>query len=473
MSFPCSLARGALVANCTDTPSERSGSKRRVLMIAAAFPPTGGPGVQRSAKFAKYLPQFGWLPTVWTMDRMEGLPEDPTLLDDLPDEVRIQRWNRGKPARRFQKFFKRRAAGRGMLARIAKAIEWRLESKSLQDLWPDECVGWANASKRALIRLVEEEQIDLLYSTFSPASNHLLGLAMKQETGLPWVADFRDLWTKDPRYTERLSKWRADDARLEKKILETANVVIGVTKRQTAILAEPFPDQKDKFVTITNGFDPSDFEEAPEPGNADRDWFVMAHVGRLDKQRANESWFEGLQRFVTSLGGKRNSFLLRVIGHADKSTLEKLKQTGVRYAFTGYESHAQAIHEMRTADALLLLVSDQPGAESVIPAKLFEYLASQRPILLSGPHDGACVDIVRRCKAGLSVATEAQDIADAFGRMYRLWENAKPMVGCTPSDALPYSRVTLTQQLANVFDDLIRSESTTPTTAQTPVEVSV
>ena len=443
-------------------------------MIAAAFPPTGGPGVQRSAKFAKYLPQFGWLPTVWTMDRLEGLPEDPTLLSDLPDEVRIQRWNRGKSAHRFQKFLKRRAVGKGILARIAKAIDWRLESKSVQNLWPDDCVGWAKASQRALIRLVEEEQIDLLYSTFSPASDHLLGLAIKQETGLPWVADFRDLWTRDFRYAERPSKWRADDARLEQKVLETADVVIGVTQKQTAILAEQVPDQKDKFVTITNGFDPSDFEQAQEPVNADRDWFVMAHVGRLDRQCANDSWFEGLQRFVTSLGGKRNSFLLRIIGHADKSTLEKLKQTGVWYAFTGYESHAQAIFEMRTADALLLLVSDQPGAETVIPAKLFEYLASQRPILLSGPHDGACVDIVRRCKAGLSIAPEAQDIAEAFGRMYRLWENKKPMGGCFPRDALPYSRLTLTKKLANVFDDLIQSESTpTPKTAETPVEISV
>jgi len=246
-----------------------------------------------------------------------------------------------------------------------------------------------------------------------------------------------------------------------------------VTKQQTAILSEQLPDQENKFITITNGFDPSDFEESLEPVGADRDWFVMAHVGRLDRKTANDSWFEGLQRFVSSLGGKRNSFMLRIVGHADKSTLDKLKQTGVRYAFTGYESHAQAIREMRSADALLLLVSDQPGAETMIRAKLFEYLASQRPILLFGPEDGACVDIIRRCNAGLSVSPDSQEVADALQRMHQLWEDNRPMSGSSLQDAQPYSRVALTKTLAAVFDELVLPKSEPRTPVDAPLEVSV
>ena len=93
---------------------------RRVLMIAAAFPPTGGPGVQRSAKFAKYLPQFGWRPIVWTLRGMDGLPADLSLRAELPSEVTIH----ARPFRRglvgiLRRTLRRAGGGRSLSRRWA------------------------------------------------------------------------------------------------------------------------------------------------------------------------------------------------------------------------------------------------------------------------------------------------------------------------------------------------------------------
>ena len=94
------------------------------------------------------------------------------------------------------------------------------------------------------MRIVEGGEVELLYSTYSPASNHLLALELKRRTGLPWVADFRDLWTDDYRYREPSAKRRAAHRRLEQEILDSADVVVGVTPTQTEILIKGIDKQR-------------------------------------------------------------------------------------------------------------------------------------------------------------------------------------------------------------------------------------
>ncbi len=98
---------------------------------------------------------------------------------------------------------------RAAASQVARAIDWRLLSWLASAPFPDDCAAWARRSVRPLMLMVEGDGIELLYSTYSPASNHLLALGLKRRTGLPWVADFRDLWTDDYRYREPLAKRRA------------------------------------------------------------------------------------------------------------------------------------------------------------------------------------------------------------------------------------------------------------------------
>ena len=437
--------------------------RRRVLMISCAFPPTGGPGVQRSAKFAKYLPQFGWRPDVWTVGEMEDLPRDPTLLSDLPPEVTIHRTPRGRNLRRMRNVIRRLTHRGGIASEFARAIDWRLTSWCVENPLPDEYVSWARASVEPLCRLIRKQGIEVIYSTYSPVSNHLLALMLKQRTSLPWIADFRDLWTDDHAYCESSADRRTANRRLEQEILETADAIVGVTHSQTQILARHVPAMRHKFVTITNGFDPADFPASgmghPPARNCGTDFpvglrkrFVLAHIGRFDRRRANGSFLSGLQRFVEGLGANRDRFVLRIVGHANRSTRAKIRATGVEFDFTGYVPHAEAVREMRAAGALLLSVADAKKSESMIPGKLFEYLAAQRPILAIGPSDGECERIVRSCNAGLAVGLDEQAISIALGDLFHAWQEGRLMAGCSPSRLEPYGRVTLTRKLASLLD---------------------
>jgi len=433
---------------------------RRILMIAAAFPPTGGSGVQRSAKFAKYLPRFGWRPIVWSIKELEGMPRDATLLHDLPSAVSIHARSWSRPLYRVRRAIEHLSDSVGLIAPLGRAARWRLDARvtATEDrMDPDHYITWARESVEPLRRLIEQERVDIIYSTFSPASNHWLGLKLKRRTGLPWVADFRDLWTEDYRYTEASASRRAAHRKLEQEILERADAVVGVSEPQTRLLADRAGGWRRKFHTITNGYDPDDFRcgvaSAPKIGS-DRP-LRLAHVGRFDHWRTPDEWFAGLEQFTLRLGAERDRFELRIIGHADQNTLHRTEASGVRCTFSGHMAHADAIREMRQADALLLNVPGGTNAESVIPAKMFEYLAAQRPILVVGPSDGEAARLVRLCHAGWTTGFDEHAIAGALCELFDAWRAGQSMPSCSSDGLEPYSRVKLAYQLAEVLDDLV------------------
>ncbi len=426
----------------------------RVLMIACAFPPTGGPGVQRTVKFAKYLPQFGWVPTVWAAEQLPGLPFDDTLLADLSSSVTVLRWPITRTTERASDIATAGIRASPVVSRLARAAAARWTPFGRQAPFPDEFSAWARNSVEPLLRLQGLAPFDILYSTFSPVSNHLLGLELKRRTGLPWVVDFRDLWIDDYRYAERSARRRTMQAELQQCLLEEADVVIGVTTRQTDILASHVPGHAAKFVTITNGFDVDDFRIVESSAVSDSSMFTLAHIGRLDRWRAHGALLEGLRRFTSEMRQEYSGFVFRIVGHADRTAHAALLESGVPCELTGYVSHSQAIREMCRANALLLALPDGPNADSVIPAKLFEYLASGRPILTVGP-DGAAADVVRECAAGPAVGFDADEIAEALRSLFDAWEAGRPIAGCDAALLTPFSRVVQTGRLGNVFNRLV------------------
>lgn len=430
---------------------------RKVLMIAYAFPPTGGSGVQRSAKFAKYLPSFGWLPTVWTVDDADGLPRDETLCHDLPPEVTVCSNTTGGGVRALRRSLRGFANARigegltGVASRFAKAVDWRLENWVTSTCFPDDCIGWARRSLGTLRSRLATEDFDLLYSTYSPASNHWVALELKRSTGLPWVADFRDLWTQDCRYRPGSPAQQAAHVRLEQEILESADAVIGVTPRQTEILASRLPDQYRKFHTITNGFDPDDFTHVTPCKKRRGERFVLAYVGRFDLSQTPDSWFAALHSFSEKIAPHREQFVFHIAGHVNKTAQVKLQATGIQCEIQGYLPHREAITAMCDADALLLCSPMGQNGDTIIPAKLFEYMATGRPIVTVGPAGSICERMVSEAQAGVSADFEERSIVAALSAVFDSWLRGSPMQGARADRITGFSRVALTCKLADVF----------------------
>ncbi len=437
-------------------------------MISHAFPPVGGSGVQRTAKFAKYLPQFGWKPIVWSAGSVPDMPHDATLTDDLPADLDHRIHPGVHPAQAAQRALRRvgrLSASERTWARGVGVVERRVQWLGYWAAgWsiPDGAVPWAIASLPALRRIVRHERIDALYSTFSPASNHLLAWRLKQLTGLPWVADFRDLWTDNfdfqgtsgLRY--RLRRW------LEQRFLESADAVISVSPDQTRILANHVASQKQKFSTIPNGADAEDFAQCDRARirrelSLPADRFVLSYVGGFVASAEPLAIVEGLETFVRQLPN-RARFEFRIVGTIPASVMRFVDRSGIRPTVTGYVEHARAVREMVAADALLLgNTTTGRNCASILPGKLFEYFAAGRPIVHVGPAPGATDTMIRECHAGVTVPPEPTKIAETISVLLDQWESGNLTPGCPPERLSPYTRRALAQEMAGVLNGLTAS----------------
>ncbi len=430
-------------------------------MISHAFPPTGGSGVQRTAKFARYLPEFGWQPIVFSADAVADLPRDESLVRELPADLDHRVRRAVHPVHAARRVVRSLRDGIGTHTVIARCLD-RLD-RSIQRVgyraaaWsiPDDALPWAIASLPALRRIIRRERIDAIYSTFSPASNHLLAWLLKRRSGLPWVADFRDLWTDNFDFREsRTRRW------LEGRFLESADAVTGVSDDQARILAGHVPGREGKFATIPNGADAADFAGLDRASlrkelQIPHDRFVLSYVGSFVASAEPRPILDGLEAFVQTLTD-RARFEFRLVGTVPASILRYVRRSGVQPKMTGYVSHARAVREMVAADCLLLgNATTGMNCESVLPGKLFEYFAAGRPIVHIGPSSGATDAMIRKCQAGVTVPPDAGSISGSLNIMWRRWLQGDPPGGCTPDRLAPYTRRNLTRDLATVLDDVV------------------
>ena len=208
---------------------------KRALVITYYWPPTGGSGVQRWLKFAELLPRFGWEPVIYTPENPEQLVVDESLLDEIPAGTEIIKTHITEPYGIYRKF----TGGKG-IAKEVNIVSASADKSPVQRLSmfvrgnffvPDPRCLWIRPSVRFLKRYIKEHPIDVIISTGPPNSMHLIGRNLKRETGLPWIADFRDPWTEIFyfKHIPMCGYVRKKHLRLEKSVLDEADTVVAVS----------------------------------------------------------------------------------------------------------------------------------------------------------------------------------------------------------------------------------------------------
>lgn len=402
---------------------------RRVLLIAYFFPPLGGAGVQRAVKFAKYLPENGWLPTVLTTRSAIYPVSDPTLSGDVPDEVQVIRARQPRGA--MAPAVALSALGLGRAARVAG--------------FPDAAAAWIPDAVRQGLRAARNQPVEVLLSTSAPPSAHLVALAIHRRTGIPWVADFRDEWAANP--------GSRDDPAVVRSMARTAERTITSRAGAVTIVEDYFDIANPAGTTIAaipNGVDEDDLRglDASAPPT---DRLRLSFVGSLYDDRDPAPVVAALARLgergVIDLG----RIEIRVVGN-DWRAGERRWPVAVEQ--TGYVSHGDALIEMCSASALLHYV----GPSSRAPGgKIYEYLASGRPVLCIAPTDGRAAALVRDSGAGPIAAPDDPDgIERAIVGLYERWL-AGGLVEQTQVRRWVldrYSRRYLTAQLGAVLDSV-------------------
>ena len=260
------MSAAVLEASLDDiaVPADRP---RRVLLIAYNFPPVGGAGVQRPAKWAKYLRRCGWEVTVLTTENPSVPVRDESLLADLPDDVRVVRARTWEPDYRVkQSLVGAASTKRGLVTRIKSAVKGLAKRVVKLALQPDPQVLWNPNALRAATAVLREQPHDAILVTAPAYSSFFIGAALKKKFGLPLILDYRDEWDLSGQYLENAQRdgfSRFVQHRMQRRLLRQADAVVATTQASTSNLAAKLAELKHPIpaVCIYNGFDAEDFGE--------------------------------------------------------------------------------------------------------------------------------------------------------------------------------------------------------------------
>ncbi len=427
---------------------------KRVLVITYYWPPSGGAGVQRWLKFTKYLPEFGWQPVVYTPENPEAPAKDETLFKDISPETEVLKSSIWEPYSWYKKFLGIRKEEKINAGFISEQEKPKLKEKI--SVWirgnffiPDARKFWIRPSIRFLKKYLEENPVDVIVTTGPPHSMHLIGLGLKKHFSIPWIADFRDPWSEIDFYEQLYLTRLADrkQKRQEKRVLTTADQVVAVGE----IRAQDLEAIAGRDVrVITNGYDETDFASAPvDPDEK----FSIIHVGAMNRDRNHPAFWEVLGALVQENPAFSEAMEMRLIGKVDYSVLRQIEVNGLENHIIKIEylPHDQIAGVLQSAHLLYLPINNTPKPNSIIPGKIFEYLASGTPVVGTGPVNGDSAAIMKKTKSGIMV-----DFEDKKGLKLALLKYfdgyKKPHLKQKDTYHLRFSRKNLTGELVKVMN---------------------
>ena len=440
---------------------------KKVLLIAYFYPPFNKVGAVRAAKFAKYLPEFGWEPIVLTRDwdSVGGLPVVSgvqTVRTGYADRLSAFRRGNNSATDADESTPPASPATGGLKTRLRRtAAYWAKEALA----YPDEFVGWKPFALEAGRRILREQEISLILCTAKPYSSFAIARQLAAESGLPWVADFRDPWTQGPAYNH--SRPRALFERsLESRWLSSARLLTTVSEPWAAGLRA----LHHKPVTVVaNGYDEEDYSGPPQQPTAK---FTLTYTGRVysgtridpgySGERDPGLLFQAVRELLDRGAIDPANFEIRFYGpdreQADIFGQAKAHGIGAVVNHYGLLAYTASLIRQRESSALLLLnwksAEDTFRQQGWFTAKVYEYMGAGRPILAMPVHKGVEALL---CETGAEFSADspaqiAAILADWYAQFAATGQ--LPYSG-TPQKIRSYTRRSQTKLLAAALNEAL------------------
>ena len=421
---------------------------RRVLLIAYYVPPAGGPATQRILQFIEHLPATGWDVEVLTVREGAYPNRDPSLLEAVPGSVTIHRTPSFDPIALYARLkgddeddIPAGSLGEDESSVLETAARWIRANFFI----PDARIGWWPFAVWRGRTLLESGRYDALLSSGAPHSVHLIGRSLHRATGTPWIADLHDPWTDISYYDEfPHTRWAERlDAHFERSVLAEASAVTTVSPSWAELFAGK---AENRYAVVENGFDPNDFESV-QPAPADD--FVLAHVGKLYASRNPAALWRALAALRDE--GKIPELRVHLTGSVDPEVRRSIERHGLSPIVTidGFVPHEEALRRMARSTLLLLVIEQFVQANGMITSKLYEYLASGRPVLGVGPSGGDADALLREHGAGAVVDWgDVERMKEVIVAHYEAWEDGHSQTGAAWADIQQHNRVQQARRLA-------------------------
>lgn len=376
----------------------------RVLVLAYSFPPGMAMGAQRPWGLYRHLRTYGWEAVILTA----------SVGSDLPSVIRIPHRTSAESLRSALGL---RRDTPGLLPDALRAAR-RLLTEMAPNPEPES--NWRRPAFVAGLRQLTEGAFDAILSTSLPNTTHLVARDLKKHTGLPWIADLRDLWADNYSYA-RSELRRAIDRRIEHRVLEGADAITSVSEP----LAKALRSRRGpRASSISNGFPPEEMATSDHPLSRH---FTVTYTGTLYPGKRNPELLLGaLARLVEGNVIDPKTLEFRLYGrNVDQSALRgAVAAHGLtaNVIFGGLLPRDEALQRQRESQVLLALDWMDEGQPGVCTGKIYEYLAAQRPILCIGPPSTVVDQLLRETGAGRQCGTVSQ-IQDFLSASYREFQS--------------------------------------------------
>jgi glycosyltransferase involved in cell wall biosynthesis len=428
---------------------------KKVLIISYYWPPSGGIAVHRCLKFAKYLREFGWEPVVCTADNPEYPVLDEGNFKDVPKNITVIKTKIWEPYNLFKLI-----TGKKKAERIHNVFieEEKPGFGHKLGIWirgnifiPDARKFWIRPSVKYLSKYLKENPVDVLFTNGPPQSTHMIAYGVKKNLGTPWHADFQDPWTQvdyfpqlmlNPlsknihEHKERLVFRWADKVTICSNTWKTDLESIGAKDVGVIVWGYDEDDFKNINVPLSKKFTLSHFGSMGPDRNAKTLWRALSIIAKEDYQFANDLEIE----------------LVGFVGHAIINEIKSLGLTG-NLKLSEHITRKETLERMHRSQILLLILNDMPNVNGRLPGKLFEYLASRRPVLVVGPEDSDASKIVRDVNAGYTCGFN--DFEKTINTIKDLYEKFKQnKLPPSQTDISQYSNRNLTKKLADYLNQI-------------------
>jgi glycosyltransferase involved in cell wall biosynthesis len=405
-------------------------------------------GVQRTAKFVKYLPHYGWEPHILTISPKAYLAHDDCLLHELEKENVVIH----------------RTAGNGNEngTNGTKVVQFKndstrkfLSNLSQSFLIPDSKIFWKSKAVKLGSEIIEKENINLIYATAPPYTDFLIAYELKKLSGLPMVLDYRDSWLDCPNNFYLTPYHRHLHFVRESKVLRSADKIVTINQRIKELITERYTFKKpEEIKVIPQGFDGDDFKNV----SVNQDYspkLRFTYAGSFLNYYTPEYFLNALARFFEQTPEARNNIEAYFIGTIDKSQeklISKYKLNDV-VRVLGYVSHSECIGYLLKSDILWMMINRTHRSDLHSTGKLYEYLGSRKPILACVPEGVARNSLKDYGAVKICEPDDVNCISKSIEEFYILYKNNSLPEG-NEEMINKYERKYLTGLLADLFSDV-------------------
>ena len=427
---------------------------KNVLFIVYYFPPMGGSGVQRSLKFAKYLKKFGWNPIILCPEPGAYQFFDESLKKELDRlDLEIHRVQAKTPFHTLGGRKKSTGLVTGSLAKVLRKI-----SKLLY--FPDNKKGWVKPAVNDGKAIIQNKEIDLIFSSAPPFSNHLVAQELSKTANLPFVLDYRDLFTGNHFDAGESDSRVRKKQELEKGWLNLSSGVIALDDYAADCIGKISGEEALNLKVIPHGYDPEDF--------------LKNGISNLQYRKGKMNWlYSGLfyesnqpdvfLKAIYTLCEKnpdfKNKIHLHFQGGLDLRIKKLIKELNLEGSVSdyGYLPHDVSVANLLKADILWMISNFSENLQQIKTGKLFEYIGTKKPVL-GLVHTGEASALLNEYKIGYHTPPNViRDVTEKIEEIFLLWKQNKLPTAST-EQVQKYDRMKLAGELAVFFDEIVKNQ---------------